>query len=87
MTDSAPHIRIGSRTVNAYHIAFIAILFLTGFTRFWRLDEPNQCYFDEVYFPAAGLAVIYDFEDTYTFYGGKESTHPPLSKLLMGGSQ
>ena len=51
MTDSAPRLRIGSRSVNAYHIAFIAIIFLTGFTRFWRLDQPEVCYFDEVYFP------------------------------------
>ncbi len=87
MTDSAPHLRIGSRTVNVFHIAFIAIIFFTGFTRLWRLDQPEQCYFDEVYFPAAGLAVLYDFDNTYVFYAGRENTHPPLSKLLMAGSQ
>ena len=76
---------LGER-VNLYHIAFIAIIFFAGFTRLWRLDEPDRCYFDEVYFPPTGLRIINGTDNAWSFFGS-ENTHPPLSKLLMGGSQ
>jgi len=86
VTDSAPHLRIGSRTVNVYHIAFIAIIFFTGFTRFWRLHEPEQCYFDEVYFPPTGAEILRGDRAAWQWIG-HENTHPPLSKLLMAAGQ
>ena len=86
MTDSAPHLRIGSRTVNVYHIAFIAIIFFTAFTRFWRLDEPERCYFDEVYFPTTGAEILRGDKAAWEYFG-HENTHPPLSKLLMAAGQ
>lgn len=86
MTDSAPRLRIGSRSVNAYHIAFIAIIFLTGFTRFWRLDQPEVCYFDEVYFPTTAAEILRGDAAAWDYFG-HENTHPPLSKLLMAAGQ
>ncbi|MCH7809769.1 MAG: phospholipid carrier-dependent glycosyltransferase, partial [Chloroflexi bacterium] len=86
MTDSAPYLRIGSRTVNVYHIAFIAIIFFTGFTRFWRLDVPDRCYFDEVYFPTTSAEILRGDTSAWEYFG-HENTHPPLSKLLMAAGQ
>ncbi len=86
MTDSAPHLRLGSRTVNVYHIAFIAIIFFAGFTRFWRLGEPGQCYFDEVYFPTTAAEILRGDKAAWEYFG-HENTHPPLSKLLMAAGQ
>ena len=86
MTDSAPRLRIGSHTVNAFHIAFIAIIFFTGFTRFWRLGEPGQCYFDEVYFPTTAAEILRGDATAWDYFG-HENTHPPLSKLLMAAGQ
>jgi len=86
VTDSAPHLRIGSRTVNAYHVAFIAIIFFAGFTRFWRLGEPDRCYFDEVYFPTTSAEILRGDKTAWEWIG-HENTHPPLSKLLMAAGQ
>ena len=86
MTDSAPYLHIGSRTVNVYHIAFIAIIFFTGFTRFWRLDVPERCYFDEVYFPTTSAEILRGDKSAWEYFG-HENTHPPLSKLLMAAGQ
>jgi len=86
VTDSAPHLRIGNRAVNVYHIAFIAIIFFAGFTRFWRLDQPERCYFDEVYFPTTGAEILRGDKTAWEYFG-HENTHPPLSKLLMAAGQ
>jgi dolichyl-phosphate-mannose--protein O-mannosyl transferase len=86
VTGPAPQLRLGSRTVNVYHIAFIAIIFFAGFTRFWRLGEPPQCYFDEVYFPPTGAEILRGDKNAWNYYG-HENTHPPFSKLLMAAGQ
>ena len=84
-TGPAPHVAFLGRPVNVYHIAFIAIIFFAGFTRFWRLDEPGQCYFDEVYFPTTAAEILRGDRTAWEYFG-HENTHPPLSKLLMAGS-
>lgn len=84
----APIVQFGGRTVNLFHIAFICIIVFTSFTRLWRLGEPANCYFDEVYFPPTGISIVRNLDDTWVFAGaGRENTHPPLSKLAMGVSQ
>ncbi len=62
----------------------VGILALAFFTRFWRLDTPNQCYFDEVYFPTTGAEILKGDKNAWQFFG-HENTHPPLSKLFMAG--
>ncbi len=64
------------------HVALAAILLAAVFTRFWRLDTPAVCYFDEVYFPTTGAEILHGDDKAWEFYG-HENTHPPLSKLLM----
>ncbi len=65
----------------AYWILF-AILLLASFTRFWRLTTPDQCYFDEVYFPTTAAEILRGDNNAWAFYG-HENTHPPLSKEIM----
>lgn len=64
------------------HALLIGIIFLTAFTRIWRLGDPQGCYFDEVYFPTNGALILNGEQEAWDFYG-TENTHPPLSKDLM----
>ncbi|MDO8614313.1 MAG: phospholipid carrier-dependent glycosyltransferase [Dehalococcoidia bacterium] len=70
------------RKLTAYQWALIAILIAAIFTRFWRLGSPNECYFDEVYFPTTGAEILHGDNRAWLFYG-HENTHPPLSKEFM----
>lgn len=63
-------------------VLFVVILGFAIFTRFWRLGTPDQCYFDEVYFPTQGAEVLRGDKRAWEFYG-HENTHPPLSKEFM----
>jgi len=38
--------------------ALFAILLVTVVTRFYRLGEPDRCYFDEVYFPTTAVEIL-----------------------------
>ena len=72
-------------TVNrrfAVTLALSAILLAAAFTRFYRLGAPDQCYFDEVYFPTTAAEILRGDNAAWDFYG-HENTHPPLSKELM----
>lgn len=61
----------------------LAVIFGAAlFTRFFRLDQPERCYFDEIYFPTTG-ALILKGDDASRNFIGSENTHPPLSKLFM----
>jgi dolichyl-phosphate-mannose--protein O-mannosyl transferase len=62
--------------------ALAAIILAAVFTRFYRLGEPDQCYFDEVYFPTTGAEILRGDNAAWNFIG-HENTHPPLSKELM----
>ncbi len=64
------------------HALLVGVIFLATFTRLWRLGEPHQCYFDEVYFPTTGAEILNGHDAAWDFYG-HENTHPPLSKDLM----
>jgi dolichyl-phosphate-mannose--protein O-mannosyl transferase len=65
-----------------HHVLLVLIIILASFTRFWRLGEPERCYFDEVYFPTTGAEILRGDRSAWDFYG-HENTHPPLSKVLM----
>jgi dolichyl-phosphate-mannose--protein O-mannosyl transferase len=71
--------------VNAYQVALVVVLLAAFLTRFLRLGEPGQFYFDETYFPRTGQEIYRGDNKAWEFYG-HENTHPPLSKLLMAGS-
>ncbi len=62
--------------------ALVAVLLVAAFTRFYRLGVPNQCYFDEQYFPTQGAEVLHGDDTAWNFFG-HENTHPPLSKEIM----
>jgi dolichyl-phosphate-mannose--protein O-mannosyl transferase len=68
--------------IKTTHLLLAGILLLAVVTRFWRLGTPDQCYFDEVYFPPTGAEILRGREDAWDFYG-HENTHPPLSKEIM----
>jgi dolichyl-phosphate-mannose--protein O-mannosyl transferase len=76
--------RVNAR-VNAYQVALVVVLLAAFLTRFLRLGEPGQFYFDETYFPRTGQEIYRGDNKAWEFYG-HENTHPPLSKLLMAGS-
>lgn len=67
-------------------VLFVAIVGLAIFTRFWRLGTPDQCYFDEVYFPTTGAEILHGENSAWEFIG-HENTHPPLSKEFMALGQ
>jgi dolichyl-phosphate-mannose--protein O-mannosyl transferase len=71
-----------SDKVRLHHVLLVAIILLAAFTRFWRLGEPERCYFDEVYFPTTGAEILRGDDSAWQFYG-HENTHPPLSKIFM----
>src|SRR5438093_1142467 len=69
-------------SIKTTHLLLIAIIVLATLTRFWRLNQPAECYFDEVYFPTNGVLILHGDKTAWDFYG-TENTHPPLSKLIM----
>ncbi len=70
--------------ITARQLLLVTLLAAALFTRFYRLGTPNECYFDEVYFPTTGTEILKGDATAWDFYG-HENTHPPLSKLFMAG--
>lgn len=73
---------LGSNGIKTAHLLLFGIMLVAVFTRFWRLDTPDRCYFDEVYFPTTAAEILKGKNDAWNFYG-HENTHPPLSKEIM----
>jgi dolichyl-phosphate-mannose-protein mannosyltransferase len=71
-------------SVTVYQAALVVVLLAAFLTRFMRLGEPDQFYFDETYFPRTGQEIYRGDPKAWEFYG-HENTHPPLSKLFMAG--
>lgn len=74
------------RGISGQHLLLAALIFTAVFTRFWRLGSPEQCYFDEVYFPTTGAEILKGHNNAWDFFG-HENTHPPLSKEFMALGQ
>lgn len=72
--------------ITIFTLLLVVILGFALFTRFWRLGEPERCYFDEVYFPTTAALVLNGDDASRNFFGS-ENTHPPLSKLFMALGQ
>jgi dolichyl-phosphate-mannose--protein O-mannosyl transferase len=72
--------------ITIFMLLLAVILGVATFTRFYRLGEPDQCYFDEVYFPTTGALILHGDDAARNFFGS-ENTHPPLSKLFMAAGQ
>src|SRR5437867_3101917 len=72
--------------IQVSQLVLITILIVATFTRFYRLDAPNGCYFDEIYFPTTGAEMLHGDKTAWDFYG-HENTHPPLSKEFMALGQ
>ncbi|MBI2781042.1 MAG: phospholipid carrier-dependent glycosyltransferase [Chloroflexi bacterium] len=66
--------------LDAWMLAVLAISLLT--VRMWRLDEPYQMYFDEVYHPRTATEFLQDWRYglSHDIY---EWTHPHLAKYAM----
>jgi dolichyl-phosphate-mannose--protein O-mannosyl transferase len=73
---------VDTSTIRLRHIALVGLILFTSFIHFWRLDQPERCYFDEVYFPTTGAEILHGDDRAWDFFG-HENTHPPLSKVLM----
>ena len=85
--------RTGARTltlprvnvsVTTFQVALAVVLIAAFLTRFVRLGEPDEFYFDETYFPRTAQEIYRGDPKAWEFYG-HENTHPPLSKLFMAG--
>lgn len=72
--------------VTIFTVLLVIILGGAVFTRFFRLDQPDRCYFDEVYFPTTAALILKGDDASRNFFGS-ENTHPPLSKLFMALGQ
>ena len=72
--------------ITIFMLLLAVILGVATFTRFYRLGQPDQCYFDEVYFPTTGALILHGDDASRNFIGS-ENTHPPLSKLFMAAGQ
>jgi len=70
---------------------FLAILLSGVFTKLYRLDFPNDYYFDEIYHGFTGTIYLHGDKRAYDPWAKSpenrafEWTHPPLSKLIMAG--
>jgi dolichyl-phosphate-mannose-protein mannosyltransferase len=71
-------------SVTVFQVALAVVLIAAFLTRFVRLGEPDQFYFDETYFPRTAQEIYRGDPKAWEFYG-HENTHPPLSKLFMAG--
>jgi dolichyl-phosphate-mannose--protein O-mannosyl transferase len=78
----APGAFLGPNGIKTAHLLLFGILVIATFTRFWRLDKPDRCYFDEVYFPTTAAEILKGKDAAWGFIG-HENTHPPLSKEIM----
>lgn len=72
--------------ITIFTLLLVVILGAATFTRFYRLDKPERCYFDEVYFPTTGAEILRGDDSARNFFTS-ENTHPPLSKLFMAAGQ
>ncbi|MFQ5879229.1 MAG: phospholipid carrier-dependent glycosyltransferase [Dehalococcoidia bacterium] len=79
-------------TAMAAQYALVAgLLAVAAFTRFWRLDTPDNFYFDEVYHAFTGREFLRGNAAAWEFFATPpqgfafEWTHPPLAKLFMAG--
>src|SRR5687768_7327666 len=75
---------LDTSNVRLRHVALVGLILFTSFIHIWRLDDPDRCYFDEVYFPTTAAEILRGDNQAWNFFG-HENTHPPLSKLLMAG--
>jgi dolichyl-phosphate-mannose--protein O-mannosyl transferase len=71
-------------SVTTFQVALAVVLIAAFLTRFVRLGEPDEFYFDETYFPRTAQEIYRGDPKAWEFYG-HENTHPPLSKLFMAG--
>lgn len=73
-------------------IMLVCLLAATLASRLWRLETPDELYFDEVYFgftaqqQLAGDRDIYNPDAQAPPDRGYEWTHPPLGKLIIAGT-
>ncbi len=72
--------------ITIFTVLLVVILGAAAFTRFYRLDQPDRCYFDEVYFPTTAAEILRGDDASRNFFTS-ENTHPPLSKLFMAAGQ
>jgi len=74
---------------NKYKIILISIIFFAFLIRFWRLGEPNNFYFDEVYHAFTAKQMLLGKHTAWEFWNTPPSgfayewTHPPLAKIFM----
>jgi len=71
-----PNVLLAPKTKESHwNIAFAVVVVLSFFTRFYKINEPDQVVFDEVHF---GKFASYYLRRTFYF-----DVHPPLGRLLI----
>jgi dolichyl-phosphate-mannose-protein mannosyltransferase len=79
-------------------VVVLALLAWAAFLFFWRLDDPGKYIYDEVYHAFTGNLMVQNDPKVYEWWESAQSlpnaiegtqyewTHPPLGKLIIGGS-
>ena len=79
-------------------VVVLALLAWAAFLFFWRLDDPGKYIYDEVYHAFTGNLMVHNDPKVYEWWESAQSlpnpiegtqyewTHPPLGKLIIGGS-
>ncbi|MFI5266799.1 MAG: phospholipid carrier-dependent glycosyltransferase, partial [Chloroflexota bacterium] len=79
-------------------VVVLLIVLWAIFLLFWRLDDPGKYIYDEVYHAFTGNLMVQNDPKVYEWWESAQSlpnpiegtqfewTHPPLGKLIIGGS-
>lgn len=80
-----------SRKDQLFRTGLSILLVLSFFLRLYRLDQPTEHYFDEVYHAYTAQKYLHNNPEAYDIWSPPEGrfanewVHPPLAKLLMAG--
>ena len=69
---------LDTSTIRPRNVALVGLILFTSFVHFWRLDEPDRCYFDEVYFPTTGAEILRGDDRAWDFYRPREHASAAL---------
>lgn len=95
---STSRLQVLRRLLDREWVVVLALVAWAAFLFFWRLDDPGKYIYDEVYHAFTGNLMAHNDPKVYEWWESAQSlpnaiegtqyewTHPPLGKLIIGGS-